>query len=100
MANTLLGNQTSGIQSAISQKTGLSAIVSKTLAIAAPMVMSYIGKMFTEQKMDQRGLSFLGEQSKMVMQSSPDAAAIAKQFFPTEEKSSGIMGWLKKLFGS
>jgi len=37
----------------------------------------------------------------MVMQSSPDAAAIAKQFFPTEEKSSGgIMGWLKKLFGS
>jgi len=103
MVNTLLGNQTGAIQNAISQKTGLSStIIAKILAIAAPMVMSYVGKMFTEQKMDQKALSsLLGEQSKMVMQSSPEAAAISKQFLATEEKSSGgIMGWLKKLFGS
>ena len=72
----------------------------KILAIAAPMVMSYIGKIFTEQNLDQKGLSsLLGDQLKMAMQSSPEAANMAKQFFATEEKS-GIMDKLKKAFGS
>ena len=54
-----------------------SSAVGKLLAIVAPMVMGSVGKIFTEQKMDQKGLSsLLGEQSKMVMQSSPDVAAM------------------------
>jgi hypothetical protein len=102
MVNMLLGNQMGAIQNAISQKTGLpSAIIGKIIAIAAPIIMGYVGKMFTEQKMDQKGLSsLLGEQLKMVMQSSPEAATMVKQFFATEEKSGGIMDKLKKLLGS
>jgi hypothetical protein len=101
MVNTLLGNQTSAIQNSISQKSGLtSSVVGKLLAIAAPMVIGSVAKMFTGQKMDQKGLSsLLGEQSKMVMQSSPEAANMAKQFLEPKEKSSGIMDRLKKLFG-
>lgn len=101
MVNTLLGNQMGAIQNAIAQKTGLpSAMIGKILAIAAPMVMSYIGKIFTAQNLDQKGLSsLLGDQLKMAMQSSPEAANMAKQFFATEEKS-GIMDKLKKAFGS
>ena len=102
MVNMLLGNQTSAIQNSISQKSGLtSSAVGKLLAIVAPMLMGSVGKMFTEQKMDLKSLSsLLGEQSKMEMQSSPEAANIAKQFLGTTEKSSGIIDKLKKLFGS
>lgn len=101
LLNMLLGNQMGAIQNAISEKTGLaSSAVNKLLAIAAPIVMSYIGKIFTEQRMDQKGLSSLLEgQMKMVTQSSPEAAAMAKQFLGPEEKSSGIMAWLKKFIG-
>ena len=64
------------------------------------MLMGSVGKMFTEQKMDMKGLSsLLGEQSKMVMQSSPEAATMAKQFLDSGEKSTGIMDRLRKLFG-
>ena len=102
MLNTLLGSQMGTIQNAISQKTGLPpAVVGKVLAIAMPMVMGYVGKMFTGQKMDQNSLSnLLGQQSKMAMQSSPEAANMAKQLLATKEEPKGIMGMLKKLLGS
>ncbi|MCJ7631076.1 DUF937 domain-containing protein [Candidatus Bathyarchaeota archaeon] len=102
MVNMLLGNQAGAVQNSISQKSGLTSLaVGKLLALVAPMLMGSVGKMFTEQKMDLKGLSsLLGEQSKMEMQSSPEAATLAKQFLGTQEKSSGIMDKLKKLFSS
>ncbi len=102
MLNTLLGSKMGTIQNAISQKTGLPpAVVGKVLVIAMPMVMGYVGKMFTGQKVDQNSLSnLLGQQSKMAMQSSPEAANMAKQLLATKEESGGIMGMLKKLLGS
>ena len=80
MVSSLLGSQMAPIQNAIAQKTGLPpAIVGKVLAIAAPMVIGYIGKMFAGKKVDPQGLtSLLGEQSKMAMAASPDAANMAK----------------------
>jgi len=100
MLNSLLGSQLTPIQNAISQKTGLPpAVVGKVLAIAAPMVMGYVGKMFTQQKMDTAGLtSLLGEQSKMALQSSPEAASMAKQLLGAQEKAEGATGFLKKIF--
>jgi OmpA-OmpF porin, OOP family len=97
MLNTLLGSQMGPIQNAISQKTGLPpAVVGKVLAIAVPMVVGHVGKMLAKQKMDQKGLSsLLGEQSKMAMQSSPEAANMAKQVLAQPKVS-----WLKKLLGS
>ncbi|RPI37444.1 MAG: DUF937 domain-containing protein [Methanoregulaceae archaeon] len=103
MVSTLLGGQMSGIQSAISQKTGLPpAIVSQVMAIAAPMVIGYVGKMFVSQKMDAKGLtSLLGDQSRMAMAASPEAAAMAKQFMGAAipQSAGGVGGFLKKLFG-
>jgi hypothetical protein len=100
MVNSLLGSQMTGIQTAISQKTGLPpAIVGKVLAIATPIVMGYVSNMFMGKKMDKAGLtSMLGDQAKMAMKSSPDAANLAKQFLASPEVQSGIMASLKKIF--
>jgi len=102
IVNSLLGSQMGTIQNTISQKTGLPpAMVGKVLAIAAPLVLGYASKMFTQQKMDTKVLTnLLGEQSKMAMQSSPEAANMAKQVVTTKVESGGVMSKLKKLFGS
>jgi hypothetical protein len=58
--------------------------------------------MFVSQKMDTKGLtSLLGDQSKLAMAASPDAAALAKQFMgaAVPECAGGIGGFIKKLFG-
>jgi hypothetical protein len=103
MVNTLFGSQMSGIQTAIAQKTGLPpAIVTKVMEIATPIVVGYVGKMFVDQKMDAKSLTtLLGDQSKMALAASPDAAALAKQFTgaAVPESSGGASGMLKKLFG-
>jgi hypothetical protein len=98
MVSSLLGSQMGTIQNTISQKTGLPpAVVGKVLAIAAPMVIGYVGKMFAGQKVDPKGLtSLLGEQSKMAMQSSPEAANMAKQLLGAPKDTGGFF---KKLFG-
>jgi len=117
MANSLFGYELSGITTAISQKTGLRpAVVNQVITIATPIVVGYVGKMVVSQKMDAKSLtSLLGDQSKLALAASPDAAALAKQFLGTAvssavstatvaaavpESSGGIMGFLKKLLGS
>ena len=101
MVGTLLGSQMGTIQNAISQKTGLPpAVVGKVLEIAAPMVMGYVGTVFGQQKMDSQSLtSLLGDQSKMALQASPEAAGLAQQLMGTRESSSGVGGILKKVLG-
>jgi hypothetical protein len=101
MVSTLFGSQMGTIQNAISQKTGLPpAAVGKVLEIAAPMVMGYVGRMFVQQKMDAAGLtSLLGDQSKMALAGSPDAAAMAQQLLGAQAGSGGISGLLKKFTG-
>jgi hypothetical protein len=101
MVSSLLGSQLAPVQNAISQKTGLPpAIVGKVLSIAAPMLLGSVGKMFAGKKLDQQGLTtLLGEQSKMAMQSSPDAANMAKQLLGSQPEAAGASGMLKKLFG-
>jgi hypothetical protein len=101
MVSSLLGSQMVPVQNAIAQKTGLPpAIVGKVLAIAAPMVIGYVSKMFAGKKVDPQGLSgLLGEQSKLAMQASPDAANMAKQLMGAQQEAGGISGVFKKLFG-
>jgi hypothetical protein len=101
MVNTLFGSQMGTIQNAISQKTGLPpAAVGKVLEIATPLVMGYVGKMFVQQKMDTKSLtSLLGDQSKIALQASPDAAGLAQQVMGTQESSGGIGGIFKKVLG-
>lgn len=102
MVSTLFGGQMSGIQTAIAQKTGLPpAMVSQVMTIATPIVVGYIGKMFVSQKMDAAGLtSLLGDQSKMALAGSPDAAAMAQQLLGAQAGGSGgVSGILKKFLG-
>jgi hypothetical protein len=101
MVSRLFGSQMSGIQTAISQKTGLPpAVVGKVMEIAVPMVMGYVGKMFVGQKMDAAGLtSLLVDQSKIALAGSPDAAALTQQLTGAPAGSGGISGMLKKVLG-
>jgi hypothetical protein len=101
MVSTLFGSQMGTIQNAISQKTGLPPMaVGKVMEIATPLVMGYVGKMFVSQKMDTKSLTtLLGDQSKMAMQASPDAAAMAKQMMGAQESAGGVSGILKKVLG-
>jgi hypothetical protein len=101
MVSNLFGSQMVPIQNAISQKTGLPpAAVGKLMSIVTPLIMGGVGKTFMQQKMDSKGLSnLLGEQSKMAIQSSPEAANMAKQLLDVQDGTGGIMGMLKKLLG-
>jgi hypothetical protein len=100
MVSSLLGSQLAPVQNAIAQKTGLPPeIVGKVLAIAMPLVLGYVGKMFAGKKVDQQGLaSLLGEQSRMAAMASPDAAELAKQFLGSQQATAEKTGFLKKLF--
>ena len=101
MVNTLFGSQMGTIQNAIAQKTGLPpAAVGKVLEIAAPMVMGYVGKMFVQQKMDTKSLTgLLGDQSKMALQASPDAAAMSQQLMGAQESKWRYRGHPEKSAG-
>ncbi len=101
IASGLLGSQMGPISSAISQKTGVpSTIVDKILAIAAPMVLGYVGKMFAGKQVDQQGLtSLLGEQAKSALGSSPEAASMATQLLGKTGEAEKAGGLFKKLLG-
>lgn len=101
MAQSLLGNQKAPISNAIAQKTGLpAAVVEKILAIATPMIIGYVTKSMGGKQMDPQGLtSLLGEQSKMAMQSSPDAARMAEQVLGSQKDAAGVSGIFKKFLG-
>lgn len=99
MLSGLMGGQLGSLQNAISKKTGLpAAAVGQVLSIVAPLVINKVGQMFTSQKMDAKGLSsFLGDQSKMAMDASPDAADIFKQI-TSAGKRTGLLARLKAMF--
>ncbi|WP_292349277.1 DUF937 domain-containing protein [Methanoregula sp. PtaB.Bin085] len=103
MINTLFGNQLAPVQNAIAQKTGLPPeTVGKVLAIAAPMVLAYLGKMMGGKKTDTAGLTgLLGEQSAAALARSPDAAALMQQLMAAQPEagSGGIAGMFKKMLG-
>lgn len=101
MASSLLGSQMGTIQNAIAKKTGLPPeMVGKILEIAVPMIIGSISKTATGQKLDKAGLSsLLGDQSKMAMAASPEAADLAKQLLSSSGDVAGAAGKFKKLFG-
>ena len=98
MASMVLGSQMGTIQNAISEKTGLPpAAVGQVMAIAIPVIMGHLSKMFVQQKMDTNNLTgILGDHAKMALQSSPEAASIAQQLPAAQESAGGISGILKK----
>lgn len=98
MLNSILGSSLQPIEQTISKKTGVPPmVVSKVLAIALPLVLGSLTKSSQKQTMGQGDLSkLLGDQSKMAMASSPDAAGVMNEMFASEQGKSGLMGSLKK----
>ncbi|MGV8175110.1 MAG: DUF937 domain-containing protein [Methanothrix sp.] len=101
MLSSVLGSSLQPIQQAISSKTGLPAsVVGQLLSMALPMLLGSMAKGSPKQSMGQDDLSkMLGEQSKMALSSSPEAAGAMKELFAHQE-SGGLMGSIKKLFKS
>jgi hypothetical protein len=100
MVSKLMGNQMGPMQNAISKKSGLAPDgVGKLLAMVAPILMGQVGKMFSQGNMDSKGLSaLLGSQSKMAMQSSPEASDLSKQMNVGTTENGGFMSKLTHMF--
>ena len=99
MLSSILGSSLQPIQQAISKNTGLPpAVVGQILAMALPLVLGSMSKNSPKQNMGQDDISkLLGEQSKMAISASPDAAGVMKDLFVSKEDSSGLIGSIKKL---
>ncbi len=102
MLSSILGSSLQPIEQTISKKTGVPpAVVSKVLAIALPLVLGSLTKSSQRQNIGPEDLSkLLGEQSKMAMSASPDAAGAMNELFASQQVSHGLMGSIKKLFKS
>jgi hypothetical protein len=101
MLSSVLGSSLQPIQQSISNKTGLpTSVVGQLLSMALPMILGSMTKNSPQQSMGQGDISkLLGEQSKMALSSSPEAAGAMKELLASQ-KSGGLMGLIKKLFKS
>jgi hypothetical protein len=101
MVSTLFGSQLAPVQDAIARKTGLPpAVVGKVLEIAVPMVIGFVGKIAGGQNLDAAGLAgLIGDQSKMALAGSPDAAAVMEQMVVSQAASGGLSGMMKNMLG-
>ena len=90
------------IQQSISKSTGLPAsVVGKILSMALPLVIGSLSKNSAKQNMGAKDLSkLLGEQSKVAMSNSPDAAGVMQELFTSKQSSGGLTGLIKKLIKS
>lgn len=99
MLSSILGSSLQPIQQAISKSTGMpNGAVGQLLSMALPLVLGSLSKSSPKQNMGSNDLSkLLGEQSKIAMSSSPDAAGAIKELFASDESSGGFMSSIKKL---
>ena len=89
------------IQQAISKSVGLpSGVVGKILAMALPLLMSSLGKNLGKNLASGDLSKLLGEQSKMALSASPNAAGAMQDLFASEKSSGGLLEQTKKFFGS
>jgi hypothetical protein len=102
MLSSVLGSNLQPIQQSISKSTGLPpAVVGKILSMALPLVIGSLSKNSAKQNMGTKDLSkLLGEQSKMAMSNSPDAAGVMQELFASQQSSGGLTGLIKKLIKS
>jgi len=68
--------------------------------MALPLLLGSLSKSSTKQNIAADDLSkLLGDQSKMALSSSPEAAMLMDELFAPQERG-GLMGIIKKLFKS
>lgn len=98
MLTSIMGSSLSPIEQAVSKSTGLPpAMVSKVLALALPLVLGSLKKSAPSQSLGPNDLSkLLGDQSKLAMAASPDAAGVMNELFASQQSSDGLKGMIKK----
>lgn len=102
MLNSILGRSLQPIQQSISKKTGLPpSVVGQLLAMVLPLVLGSLSKTSAKPSMGSDDLSkLLGEQSKMALSASPDAARLMKDLFTSQQSSGGLMELIRKFMKS
>ena len=102
MLSSILGSSLQPIQQTISKSTGMPpSVVGQLLSMALPLVLGSLSKNSPKQNMGSDDLSkLLGDQSKMAMSASPDAAGAMKELFASQQSSGGLTGLIKKFIKS
>lgn len=101
MLDPILGSNMQPIQQAISKSTGLpTGVVGKILAMALPLLMGLLRRNLGKDMVPGDLSKLLGEQSKMALSASPDAAGAMKDLFPSEKSSGGLLEPIKRLFSA
>ena len=101
MLGSLLGSSTQPIQQALSKSTGLSGgIVGKILTMALPLLMGSLSKHLGKGVGAEGITKLLGEQSKMALDASPNAAGAMQDLLASEKSTGGLWERIKKFFGS
>jgi hypothetical protein len=98
---SILGSNAQPVQQAISKSSGLSSgVVGKILAMVMPLLMGALSKNLGENMVPGDLSKLLGEQSKMALSASPDAAGALQDLFPSEKSSGGLLERIRKFFKS
>jgi hypothetical protein len=96
------------VENALSRSTGIDAATGgKILAMAAPLVLGYLGRQRREQNLDAAGLaSFLGREQQVAQERAPEAIDMLTRLLDTDddgsimddvaEMGSGLLGSLFK----
>jgi hypothetical protein len=97
-AVNLFGKFKPMVEDAISQKSGLPpAGVEKVMAIGTLILAGSVSKTFVQQKLDVKGVTaLLRQQSKLALQSSPEAVEIATQLLASQGNRPGAEEKMKK----
>lgn len=77
------------------------SVVGQLLSMVLPLVLGSLSKNSPKQNMGSDDLSkLLGDQPKMAMSASPDAAGAMKELFASQQSSGGLTGLIKKFIKS
>jgi hypothetical protein len=90
----IFGNGQSQVEQAIAEQTGLQpAQVGELMAIAAPLVLGYLGRQQHQQGLDPQGLAgLLGEQQQMAQSSQPGVIGLIGQLLGGRTANQGTNG--------
>lgn len=86
----VFGSKQDRVETALSRSTGVDqGSVGKIMAMAAPMVLGYLGRQRRQQKLDAPGLaSLLNSESQVAEQRSPQAAGMLNQLLDADDDGS------------
>jgi len=84
------GDKQGQMESALSRSAGVDmAAVGKIMAMAAPMVMGYLGRQRREQNLDAAGLaSLLGREQQVAQERSPEAVSMLTRLMDSDGDGS------------